>query len=96
VSVFTHTLLSGAAALDRAVDPDGAFEHALAERRRLRRRPRHPGGMEPRRLHEDVSGGGKQEPELIAEEAGAAQAVDGPALLEFLDPVLDVRALRPT
>src|SRR5439155_11800382 len=80
-------------ATHRPRDPYRDLEQALAERRGLGRRARRARALEAERLHEDVRGQREQEPELIAEKARAAQAVQGQATLEFLDPVLDVAAL---
>jgi hypothetical protein len=44
-------------------------------------------------LHEDVGGGGQEDPELIGQEARAAGAIDLQAVFELLDAVLDVSAL---
>jgi hypothetical protein len=44
-------------------------------------------------LVEHVGGGGQKSAQLIGQEAGAAGAVDLQAVVQFLDPIFDVRAL---
>jgi len=47
-------------------------------------------GAEPQLLHEDIGGGGEQDPKLVGPEAGATGPVDLQAVMEFLDAVLDL------
>ena len=50
-------------------------------------------GMQPKSLHEHVSGCGEQHAKLIRQEAGATGAIDLEPELEFLDPILGVTSI---
>src|SRR3989442_8407864 len=46
-------------------------------------------------LHQHVSGGGQQHPQLVGEEARAAGAVDFKSVMQLFYPVLDLGAAAP-
>ena len=50
--------------------------------------------MYPKFLEENVSRGCHEYPQLVSEETGTTGAIDLKAVLEFLDPVLNITANR--
>ena len=77
-------------AADRDDDVDAQFEQPLAQ-------PGHLGaciggarGAQAKFLHEHVRRGGEEDPQLIRPEAAATRAADLEAVVEFLDPILDI------
>ena len=79
-------------ASDRHDDVDAQCEQALAQPGDLGARVGGARGAQTEFLHEHVRGGGEEHAQLIRPEAAAARATDRKAVVEFLDPMLDVAA----
>jgi hypothetical protein len=74
-------------------DPRADLEQAFAQRRDLRARVGGAGRVPPKFLQQDVRGGGEEHAQLVGPEPHATRAIDLEAVMQFLDPILDVAAL---
>ena len=73
-------------------DVGAQLEQAVAQPRHLGAGARRARGAQSQFLHQDVGGGGHQDPQLVGPEAATAGAVDLQTVEQFLDAVLDVAA----
>lgn len=76
----------------RGLYPDTEFHELFAQGADLRPPIGGARGVRAQLLVEDVGGGAQQAAELVGEEAAAAGAVDLEAVMQLLDPILDVTA----
>jgi hypothetical protein len=76
----------------RGLDPGAELHQMFAQGADLGRAEGGARGAQAQLLVEHVGRGGQQSAQLVGEEAGAAGAVDLQAVVQFLDPILDVSA----
>src|SRR6516164_7887179 len=77
---------------DRDDHLDAELEQALAESGDLGSGTRGAGGAQPEFLHQDIRSGGQQDAELIGPKPTTAGPPDLQAVVELLDPILDIAA----
>src|SRR5207245_300151 len=79
-------------ATHRALDSRAEFEQTFSQGADLSTCTLAVAGHQAQLLHQHVSGGGQQHPQLVGEEARAAGAVDFKSVMQLFYPVLDLGA----
>ena len=73
---------------DRALDPPGDLEQALAQGPDLGGADRRGARMGLQHLAQDIGRRGEQQTELVGREARATRAIHGHPVLQFFEPIL--------